>query len=67
MDHKTLIRDAMRTAGVTQAELGARLGIRQQAISNYLNRDDMLFSTFAGIMDALGYEVTITRRDDNES
>lgn len=62
MNHKTLIKEAMKATNTTQAQLGERLGVNQQAISNYLNRDDMMFSSLVRVLDALGYDITITKR-----
>lgn len=63
MNHKDIIKQLMNETNTTQTELGARLGIRQTAVSNYLNREDMMFSTFARIIDALGYDFVITPKE----
>ena len=64
MNHKTAIKEAMRDTNTTQAELGARLGVRQTAISNIVNRDEIMFGTFVRIMDALGYELRLVKKGD---
>lgn len=59
MNHKQVIRDLMSTTGTTQAQLGDLIGVRQTAISNILNRDDIHLSTYVRILAALGYELQI--------
>lgn len=66
MNHKTAIREAMHNAGVTQKELGERLGGGQSMISSALSRDDIYLSTFVRMLDALGYELTIARKEERE-
>ena len=62
MNHRAVIREAMRDAGITQAQLGERLGVRQTAISNTVNRDEIKLGTFVRILDALGYELKLVKK-----
>lgn len=44
--------------GITQSEIGKRLGVKQTAYSNYVTRNlDMPFSRLSLIADALGVQV----------
>lgn len=65
MKFNDIIRHAMRETNTTQVQLGERLGVRQTAISNTLQRPETMLGTFVSIMNALGYEV-IVRKDDEE-
>jgi transcriptional regulator with XRE-family HTH domain len=62
-----LIRDARRLAGLTQAELAARLGTAQSAVSNWeRGRDTPRVDTLARVLEACGFEVDMTfRRHDD--
>jgi transcriptional regulator with XRE-family HTH domain len=64
MNHKDTIKELLRSTNTTQAQLGQRVGLTQQAISNYRNRDDILLSTYVRIINALGYDIKIVRRDE---
>lgn len=54
-----------REAGVTQAEMAARLSITQGGVSQLERRNDMLLSTLSEYLNALGAHgrVTITVGD----
>ncbi|MDT5352286.1 MAG: hypothetical protein QOJ56_818 [Mycobacterium sp.] len=45
-----------RTAGLTQTELAANLGVGQAQVSKVERQDDMLISTLASYLAALGAE-----------
>jgi transcriptional regulator with XRE-family HTH domain len=45
-----------RTAGLTQTELAANLGVGQAQVSKAERQDDMLISTLASYLAALGAE-----------
>lgn len=64
MDHKATIKEAMKATNTTQSQLGTMLGINQQAVSNYLSRDDIKLSTYTKIMDALGYDLILKKRSE---
>lgn len=64
MNHKTVIKDIMRETHTTQTQLGTLLGVRQTAISNIIKRDDIYLSTYVRILDALGYKLTVTPKED---
>ena len=48
-----------RAAGLTQIELAANLGVGQAQISKVERQDDMLISTLASYLQALGVEAQI--------
>ena len=48
-----------RTAGLTQTELAANLGVGQAQVSKIERQDDMLLSTLASYLAALGVEAQI--------
>lgn len=49
-----------REAGVTQAEMAARLGITQGSVSQLERRGDVLLSTLSEYLATLGAEAHIT-------
>lgn len=65
MSPSTLVRDARRSAGLTQAQLAERLGTTQPVIAR-LERDDSnpTFETIERALAAAGYEIELraTRR-----
>lgn len=58
-----ILRRARRNAGLTQAELGARVGLRQATISK-LERGEpgTRLSTLMDVLSALGLEIAIGER-----
>lgn len=57
----SILHEALAKQGVSQAELGRRLGIRKSAVNQTLNSDGaMKLNTLAEYLDALGYEAEIT-------
>lgn len=68
MKFNDIIRSAMKQTGITQVQLGEKLGVRQTAISNTVVRPGTTVSKFVIIMDALGYDVVVKpRKGDGES
>lgn len=60
---KLLIREARRLAGLTQAELAARVGTTQSAVSRWERGDDEpRVSTLAKILHACGLEAELAFR-----
>ena len=58
-----LIREARRLGGLTQAELAARLGTTQSAVSNWeRGRETPRVDTLARILEACGFEADMTFR-----
>jgi transcriptional regulator with XRE-family HTH domain len=48
-----------RSAGLTQTELAANLGVGQAQISKVEHQDDMLISTLASYLEALGVTASL--------
>ena len=48
------LRDLRKARSLTQVQLGARLGIGQEHVSRLEQRSDMLLSTLAGAVKAMG-------------
>jgi HTH-type transcriptional regulator/antitoxin HipB len=58
-----IIRRARRNAGLTQAELGKRIGLRQATISKLENGEPATqIKTLLDVLTALGLEITIDKR-----
>jgi transcriptional regulator with XRE-family HTH domain len=49
-----------REIGVTQAELADRLGVKQAAVSKLERKTDILVSSLANYLEALGVDARIT-------
>lgn len=65
MKFNEIIRAALKSTGTTQQKLGDRLGVRQTAVSNVLQRDEIMLGTFVEYLDAMGYDIII-RKDGEE-
>lgn len=61
MRFNDIIRLAMQDT--TQSQLGERLGIRQNSVSNTINRPNITLAKFITVMDVLGYDIIIKSRD----
>ena len=58
-----IIRRARRNAGLTQTDLGKRIGLRQATISRLeKGEDETKLSTLLDALTALGLEITIDKR-----
>jgi HTH-type transcriptional regulator/antitoxin HipB len=58
-----IIRRSRRSAGLTQAELGQRIGLRQATISRLeKGEDETRLSTLLDVLTALGLEIIIDKR-----
>ncbi len=68
LDPATLIHDARRIAGLTQAELARRIGTSQAAISRWEHGlDSPRVDTLGRILQECGFEADLTfRRHDDE-
>jgi transcriptional regulator with XRE-family HTH domain len=56
-----------RAAGLTQTELAANLGVGQAQVSKIERQDDMLISTLASYLAALGVEAKIAVEMDGQA
>lgn len=59
MKFNDVIRTAMQSTGTLQHELGNKLGIRQNSVSNTINRQNITLSKFITVMSVLGYDVIV--------
>jgi HTH-type transcriptional regulator/antitoxin HipB len=58
-----VIRRARRRAGISQTDLGAKIGLRQATISRLERGEaEMLLSTLLDALSALGLEIIIDKR-----
>jgi HTH-type transcriptional regulator / antitoxin HipB len=58
-----IVRRARRNAGLTQTELGQRIGLRQATISKLEKGESATrLSTLLDVLTALGLEITIAKR-----
>ena len=62
MQAEMLLAELRKLEGVTQTELAEKLGIKQPAISQLEQQDDMQISTLQRIVKALGGVLEITVR-----
>lgn len=52
------LSDAIKYSGITQSELGKRIGVSQQTISHYIKGDKMpSLDTFANICEVLDLDI----------
>lgn len=65
MKFNDIIRLALKDTGTTQQYLGDKLGIGQNAVANTIARPGITLNKFVTIMNALGYDVTVTPRDNS--
>jgi len=61
MNYRTseIIRNAMKTANLTQLAIGKKLGITQTSVNNRLSRQDIKFDTLVEMLNVCGYSVDI--------
>lgn len=64
-EHLIGLATIRQVAALTQAEVAARMGVKQTSISRLENRADVLLSTMKAYFDAVGAEATITIRIGN--
>lgn len=59
MMSEMLLSELRKSAGVTQEELAAALGIKQPTLSRMESQDDMQISTLRRVIESLGGELEI--------
>ena len=57
-----ILRTILKQEGISQTEVGRRIGKSKQAVNNMLSRDDMMMSTVIHILHAVGYDFIIEKR-----
>lgn len=68
MKFNEIIRQALKDSGTTQKQLAEALDYKSgpSAISVPLSRDDIYVSTLTRMLDALGYEVIVRKKDSSD-
>lgn len=66
MKDKTILREAMQRSGLTQAKLGERIGMKQNALSANMTRDRMSLDNFRKVLGGMDYDVAVVDRKTNE-
>jgi len=56
-----IIKDIMKNEGVTQTQLAKKVGVTKQAISHFLNGNDVRLSVVVNILSVLGYQYVIKK------
>lgn len=56
-----IIKDIMKNEGVTQTQLAKKVGVTKQAISHFLNGNDVRLSVVVNILSVLGYQYVIQK------
>lgn len=66
MKSNKVVRAAMESGGITQAELAAKIGYKgQSSVGNALGRENgMRVDVFVKMMNAMGYDVVVRRGKD---
>lgn len=63
MKFNDVLRTALKETNATQSDLAEMAGTTQSAIGNALARKDIYITTFIRLLDKLGYEVIVRRKD----
>ena len=66
MNGKAIMREAMAERGVTQKELGARIGMLQTSISASLVRERVSLEMFSRLMNGMGYAVAVVDKQSGD-
>ena len=62
MKFSQIIKAAMKETNRTQEMLGNDLGMKQNAVSNMLNRKEPSLATFREAMEVMGYEIVVQKK-----
>lgn len=62
MKFNEIIRAIMKETNTTQQRLGEQLGIKQNAVSNMLNRSEPSLATFQTVLESMGYEIIVQKK-----
>ena len=63
---RDIIKVARKARGMTQDVIAGRLGIKQNALSQGVNRSRMSLWMFSRVLNVLGYDVVVVDRDTGE-
>lgn len=67
LDAKEFIKDLLSKKNISQKKVAEMIGITPMAVSKMLASKEMQLGTFIKVLNLLGYEVTITPRNKNQS
>lgn len=57
-----IIETILKQEGISQTEVGRRLGISRQAVNKIFAQEDMRMSTVLHILHAVGYDFIVEKR-----
>lgn len=64
MTAKDIINSIMKQSGFTQSQMAALIGLKNQSgFSMALNRADLKVGFFVKVLNAMGYEVVVKKRE----
>lgn len=63
MKFNDIIRHALSEAGMTQAQLGELIGLKQTSVSSTVVRPNITLAKFITVMDILGYDIIVQPRN----
>lgn len=63
---RDIIKVARKARGMTQDVIAGRLGVKQNALSQGVNRSRMSLWMFSRVLNVLGYDVVVVDRDTGE-
>lgn len=66
MEDKKVLKEALRSRGMTQAALANQMGVGVSGLSMNINRDNMGLDNFRKILNALDYDVVVVDRRTGE-
>ena len=62
MEDKKVLKEALRSRGMTQAALANQMGVGVSGLSMNINRDNMGLDNFRKILNALDYDIVVVDR-----
>lgn len=63
---KEILKTALAERGLTQGQLGERIGMIQTAVSGNMNRGRMSLGMFRKLLEAMDYDVCVVDRETGE-
>ena len=67
MRENDILSAARSCKGMTQAAIGKKLNMLQNAVSMNMSRKRISLEMFARLLDAMGYDVVVVDRDDGSA
>lgn len=58
------IKELILKEGIKQDWIASRFGVTKQTVSNWVNKEDMKFNTAQEVLELLGYEFKIVKKED---